>query len=100
MERRRLLLAGLFGAVATALAAAPAAAAVTAVLRPAALLPTPSPEAALARPDDSEALLHDVQYGPPRRGHRPRCWVQRRRIAVRGRNGRIHYRWVDRRVCR
>ena len=47
--------------------------------------------------------------GPPRgyppgrgrgRGRRPRCWVERRRVPVRNRFGRIvDWRYVERRVC-
>jgi hypothetical protein len=82
MERRRFFLAGLGGLLGTAMAA-PAGAA----------------------PD---ALLQEVQYGPPpgsygpppRRRRRRRCWVERVRVPRRDRFGRVFYVIRDREVCR
>ncbi len=103
MERRRFVLAGLAGAIAAATLGTTEAAA--RAIRPPS--PAPVPEAAPARAEQAEALLQEVQWGPPpgrprgnQRGRRPRCWIERRRVAFRDRFGRIRHRWVERRVCR
>jgi hypothetical protein len=105
MERRRFLLAGMAGAIAAAtLGSAEAAAR---AIRPPSLAPLPGAAPALADQAEVEALMQEVQYGPPPgrprgnpRRRRPRCWMERRRVAYRDRSGRIRHRWVERRVCR
>ncbi|NKE46114.1 hypothetical protein HB662_15110 [Roseomonas frigidaquae] len=106
MERRRFILAGLAGAIAAATIGG-AEAATRAISTPSpAPLPEPTPEArpAVAEQAEVDALMQEVQWGPPpgrpRRGRRPRCWMERRRVAFRDRFGRIRHRWVERRVCR
>ncbi|MBU8545169.1 MULTISPECIES: hypothetical protein [Roseomonadaceae] len=107
MERRRFLFAGLAGALAATLGGV-AAQAATPVIRPA-VTPEPQPaaEPALAREEEVDALMQEVQWGPPPGRPRPgrgprrrRCWTERRRVAYRDRFGRVRYRMVDRRVCR
>ena len=116
MLGRRNLVAGMAGLLATLAAgtqaqadridALPAAA--PDVMPPAGRPEEPASVAAsdAAVPPDDE-LLHLAQWGyppPPPRRHwhrrRPRCWIEPRRIAVRDRWGRIHYRVVEQRVCR
>lgn len=101
MERRRFLFAGLAGTLAATLGGVAAQAATPAMRAPA--TPQPAAEPAVVREEEVDALMEEVQWGPPPgrgRGRRPRCWIERRRVAFRDRWGRVRHRWVERRVCR
>jgi len=68
------------------------------------LVLAPALRAEAAPPADP---LFPAQYFPPsppppawRHRRRRRCWIERRRIMVRGRDGRFYPRIVNHRVCR
>jgi hypothetical protein len=55
---------------------------------------------AVAQAMPAEELLVPAQYGPPPRRRRRRCWIERQRVMVRDRFGRVRPRIVEREVCR
>ncbi len=119
LNRRRFLFLGAMTAAggALTLAAAPAEAAPA---RFAPLLPErvpaaqPAVQPAPATVEESaEALMQEVQWGPPvyrglppyygpppRRRRRRRCWVENVRVRYVDRFGRVFWRIEPRRVCR
>lgn len=90
MRGRRYFMAGLLGSLVGGLSA--------------------SAEAATPVPEERDGLLEPVQYYPPPPPpryypppprYRPRrCWIERQRVWVRDRFGRVHPRYVERQVCR
>jgi hypothetical protein len=82
--------------------------------QPDALAPEPAVQLAPASPEEAaEALMQEVQWGPPpgrggppgRRGPPPRrrrrrCWIENVRVRYVDRFGRVNYRMERRQVCR